>query len=97
MMENALERTPQRARARMRLRQLMEDLAIVCQERAGRRVLAHILGNLGLGRQIAAEETLCLGHALGILENIKQVSPESAAQILRLIHGLEENNGQCAK
>lgn len=92
-MENLLERRPGRAKASMRHRQLLEDLSIVCQQQAGRRALAHILANLGLGRQIAPEESLCLGHALGVLENIKKVSPEAAARILRLTHGLEENDG----
>lgn len=75
---------------RERYREGLRDMAALVEKREGRRALARLLWEMGMGRACQAEELYGRNMALGFFERLRVANPQAAANVLLMIWGFEE-------
>lgn len=79
-----------REQAQARQRERLMDLARVLELDEGRRVLARLLWELGMGRVTAEADIMALNLAQRLFERMRSASPAAARQVLALVYGFME-------
>lgn len=69
-------------------RQSLEDMAAVLRRPEGVRVLREILGMLGIGHGIGAEDLALFNFGLLLVGRMGRANPDKTARILAALHGI---------